>query len=157
MQLRITDGTRRLAASSREVTAFLPSLERAIETAEVYSDRQPLDPAHERVCNMTGQRYRGPVVLLVDALCYSTTDIFAAGFQDHQIGKVIGVDANTGAGGANVWDYERLRRASGDADGFEDLPGGTDMRIALRRTLRVRGSDGHPGRGVRHQAGPRTR
>jgi hypothetical protein len=92
---------------------------------------------------MTGQRYRGPVVLIVDALCYSTTDIFAAGFQDHWIGKIIGVDANTGAGGANVWDYERLRKASGGT-GFEDLPDGTDMRIAIRRTLRVRGSDGIP-------------
>ena len=31
-------------------------------------------------------------------------DIFAAGFQDHEIGPVMGVDANTGAGGANVAD-----------------------------------------------------
>ncbi len=38
-------------------------------------------------------------------LCYSTTDIFAAGFQDNEIGKVLGVDESTGAGGANVWEY----------------------------------------------------
>ena len=39
--------------------------------------------------------------------CYSTTDIFAAGFQDHQIGTILGCHDNTGAGGANVWDYHK--------------------------------------------------
>jgi len=34
--------------------------------------------------------------------CYSTTDMFAAGFKDHGIGKILGVDNDTGAGGANV-------------------------------------------------------
>jgi C-terminal processing protease CtpA/Prc len=91
-----------------------------------------------------GQRYHGPVVLLVDALCYSTTDIFAAGFQDHRIGTVIGVHASTGAGGANVWDHGRLRLASGNDPGFEDLPCGTDLRVALRRTLRVKAAAGVP-------------
>ena len=144
MQVRITDGTRRLSASSRELGRFLPSLTRAVETAEVYSDLQPLEPFYDMTCNMTGQRYLGPVVLLVDALCYSTTDIFAAGFQDHEIGLVIGVDATTGAGGANVWDHDRLRWASDDDAGFERLPRGTDMRVALRRTLRVGRSSGIP-------------
>ena len=66
-------------------------------------------------CNAIGQRYYGPVVLLVDGNCYSATDIFAAGFQDHGIGKVLGVSTNTGAGGANVWEHwllnEPCRRA----------------------------------------------
>ena len=47
------------------------------------------------LCNLFGQRYYGPVALIIDALCYSTTDIFAAGFQDHEIGPVIGT--TTGA------------------------------------------------------------
>ena len=42
-------------------------------------------------------------VLLVDALAYSATDIFAAGFEDHEIGLIIGTASGTGAGGANVW------------------------------------------------------
>jgi hypothetical protein len=144
MQVRTTEATRRLSASSAEIKGFGPSLTRAIETAEVYSDQQPLDPTHPRACNVRGQRYHGPVVLLVDALCYSTTDIFAAGFQDHGIGTVIGVHGSTGAGGANVWDHERLRLASGDDPSFEDLPRGTDLRVALRRTLRVNRSAGVP-------------
>ena len=53
--------------------------------------------------NDIGQTYQGPVVLIIDALCYSTTDIFAAGFQHHGIGTILGVSANTGGGDANVW------------------------------------------------------
>ena len=41
-----------------------------------------------------GQTYHGPVVLITDALCYSTTDIFAAGFQDHDLGFVLGPRLN---------------------------------------------------------------
>ncbi|WP_053227794.1 S41 family peptidase [Solirubrobacter soli] len=144
MQVRTTPATRRLSSSSTEISAFRPSLTRAIETAEVYSDQQPLEPAHAFACNIRGQRYHGPVVLLVDALCYSTTDIFAAGFQDHGIGKVIGLDANTGAGGANVWNHGRLLGVGGGDSGLRALPGGTDMRVALRRTLRVNRSAGVP-------------
>jgi hypothetical protein len=62
------------------------------------------------MCNDIGQRYYGPVVIITDARCYSTTDIFVAGFQDHAIGKVLGADANTGAGGANVWTDELIRQ-----------------------------------------------
>ena len=50
------------------------------------------------------------MVLVTDARCYSATDIFAAGFQDHAIGPVLGVDDNTGAGGANVWTHGLLRQ-----------------------------------------------
>jgi C-terminal processing protease CtpA/Prc len=143
LQLRITEATRRLAQTSPGFSSAEPSLERAVQTAEVYCERMPLSAEHGRVCNMTGQRYYGPVVLLVDALCYSTTDIFAAGFQDHWIGAVIGTDRATGAGGASVWDHATLRAESGDP-ALEPLPKGVDMRLALLRTLRVHGSAGVP-------------
>ena len=81
-----------------------------------------------------GQRYHGPVVLITDALCYSATDIFAAGFQDHGIGPVLGVDDNTGAGGANVWTHDLLKVLldtpppgdgwPGRGNPFVDLPAG---------------------------------
>src|SRR5437899_2837193 len=48
------------------------------------------------------------IVLITDALCYSATDIFAAGFQDHEIGHILGTSNNTGAGGANVWTHSDL-------------------------------------------------
>ena len=69
--------------------------------------------AHPRrtLCNGIGQVYYGPVVLITDALSYSATDIFAAGFQDNEVGVVLGTGGNTGAGGANFWSLDDLLRA----------------------------------------------
>jgi len=95
--------------------------------------------------------YPGPVVLIVDALCYSATDIFVAGFQDHGIGKIIGTSGNTGAGGANVWTYTDLCALVSHLSpsllvraAFGPLPQGAEMRVAIRRSLRVRQNAGIP-------------
>jgi hypothetical protein len=77
------------------------------------------------------------VVLITDARCYSTTDIFAAGFRDHDIGKILGTDENMGAGGANVWTLEMIRGFFGASAPLQALPRGAGMRVAIRRTLRV--------------------
>jgi hypothetical protein len=87
------------------------------------------------------------VVLVTDALCYSATDIFAAGFQDHGIGPVLGLDGNTGAGGANVWTHDLFKllldtpppggAGGGGGNPFVDLPAGAGFRASVRRTLRV--------------------
>ena len=61
--------------------------------------------------NDTGQIYQGPVVLLTDALTYSAADIFAGGFQDNNVGDVMGSDSTTGGGGANVWSHADLLTA----------------------------------------------
>src|SRR3712207_9255760 len=88
-------------------------MERALETGAIFSSAFPITPVDG--ANRRGQRYFGPVVLVTDARCYSATDIFAAGFQDHAIGKVLGVDDNTGAGGANVWTHGLLARLLDEA------------------------------------------
>ena len=78
-------------------------MQQALQTGATFSAGFPIsDPD---ACNVVGQKYFGPAELITDALCYSTTDIFAAGFQDHQIGQILGADGNTGAGGANVWEH----------------------------------------------------
>jgi C-terminal processing protease CtpA/Prc len=87
------------------------------------------------------------IVLITDALCYSATDIFAAGFQDHKLGDVLGVHENTGAGGANVWTHWILNMLTSDdrsSPYFQSLPYGADMRVAVRRTLRVGMNAGIP-------------
>jgi hypothetical protein len=118
---------------------WLPSLDLAVETGSVYSAPFPL--TSEEQANDIGQRYHGPVVLVTDARCYSATDVFAAGFQDHGIGRVLGVDANTGAGGANVWPHHllrTLRNTPPDPDTpYAALPKQAGMRVSVRRTLRV--------------------
>ena len=87
-------------------------------------------------------------MLITDARCYSATDIFAAGFQDHGIGSILGVDANTGAGGANVWTHGLLSQLvaarSGAPSPYKELPAGVDMRVSIRRTLRVGDAAGTP-------------
>jgi C-terminal processing protease CtpA/Prc len=122
-----------------DLASWFPSMDQAVETGSIYSSAFPITP--EDGANAIGQRYFGPVVLITDARCYSATDIFAAGFQDHGIGPVLGVDDNTGAGGANVWTHgllKALRDLPPDAmTPYQPLPKQADMRVAIRRTRRV--------------------
>ncbi len=120
---------------------WIASIEQSVETGATFSLGYPItDPAR---CNEIGQRYFGPVVLIVDPLCYSATDIFAAGFKDHRIGPIIGVGENTGAGGANVWSHALLQRlmlpdrVADISSPYQPLPHGADLRVAIRRTVRV--------------------
>jgi hypothetical protein len=127
---------------------WVESIKRSVETGAIYSRGYPITPPE--FANARGQKYHGPVVLITDARCYSATDIFAAGFKDHEIGHILGVADNTGAGGANVWTHgllrELLRRpAPADPDTpYKTLPNGASMRVAIRRTLRVGEQSGTP-------------
>jgi hypothetical protein len=132
-----TPMTAELCAKVKDLNAWSDSINASIETGAQYSSAIPLyGEDSEDAVNETGQVYHGPVVLVTDALCYSATDFFAAGFQDHEIGTVLGVDDNTGAGGANVWDFGTLLADWADGP-FKPLPGGAQFRVALRRSLRV--------------------
>ncbi len=92
----------------------------------------------------SGQRYQGPVTLITDALSYSATDLFAAGFQDNGTGEIIGVDENTGGGGANRWLHEELLQKLGQIPGVPlvALPGGAQLGLAIRRSTRAGRSAG---------------
>jgi hypothetical protein len=114
---------------------WLPSIEEGVETGSVYSHAFPL--TSRASCNAIGQQYYGPVVLVVDGNCYSATDIFAAGFQDHQIGPVLGVSDATGAGGANVWEHKLLHQVLPANWGLKSLPAQAGLRVAIRQCLRV--------------------
>jgi hypothetical protein len=121
------------------------SIAQAVETGSPFSDGFPIFPEELENCNRLGQQYHGPVVLLINGLCYSTTDIFAAGWQDHEIGPILGTDGNTGAGGANVWTHELLGQVlPGQTSPIRPLPKGTRMRVAIRRTSRVGERSGDP-------------
>jgi len=125
-----------------DLKPWVDSIARAVITACVHSEAFPITP--DARANSVGRKYKGPVVLITDALAYSATDIFAAGFQDHKLGPIIGVDDNTGAGGANVWSYSLLQNLAGPQSGMVALPGGCDLRLAMRRTLRVGANRGTP-------------
>jgi hypothetical protein len=135
-QLRNTPLNLRLAEQTGFLAPWRESMRQALMTGAAYSAGfQITDPG---AANAVGQRYHGPVVLITDALCYSTTDIFAAGFRDHGIGPILGVDGNMGAGGANVWDHRLLQQLTPGADSpYRPLPGNAGMRVSMRRTIRV--------------------
>ncbi|NET06923.1 MAG: peptidase S41 [Symploca sp. SIO2B6] len=120
------------------------SIRRSIETGAVYSQGFPIMTGYfddySYQLNQYGQKYKEPVLLITDALCYSTTDMFAAGFQDHEIGPILGTSGNTGAGGANVWEYDSFYN---DLD-LKPLPQGGSFRLAVRRSTRVGQRIGFP-------------
>lgn len=133
-----TSATLQLCQGVATLKNWLPSLSRGFETGAAFSAGFPITPVDR--CNDIGQRYYGPVVLITDARCYSTTDIFTAGFKDHGIGTILGTDNNTGAGGANVWTMELIQQyfqVAGLPAPIAALPKGASMRVAIRRTLRV--------------------
>jgi hypothetical protein len=127
-----------------DLSPWVESMQQALKTGATFSAGFPVsDPVQ---CNAIGQKYFGPVLLITDALCYSTTDIFAAGFQDHEIGPILGTDGNTGAGGANVWEHQHFvsEVLPGETSVYQSLPRGAGMRVAIRRTLRVGRRAGTP-------------
>jgi len=108
---------------------------------------EPLTPGQPLTTspNAIGQIYQGPVVLLVDALTYSAADIFAGGFSDNRIGKVISPDASTGGGGASVWPHSDIVAClPAGALKLQSLPHGTDMSLAMMRSSRVGSMLGQP-------------
>jgi C-terminal processing protease CtpA/Prc len=134
----------RQAPKGWNLNQWVDSIAESVITGATYSNGYPLNTEDD--CNDIGQVYHGPVILITDALSYSTTDIFAAGFQDNQIGKVLGTSDNTGAGGANVWWYEDLMTAVGKSPDspFKRLPRGADLLVAVRRSIRVGAKEGRP-------------
>ncbi len=134
-----------------DLGAWVKSIAQSVATGAIYSRSFPITSIEK--CNAVGQRYDGPVVLITDALCYSSTDIFAAGFQDHQIGPILGASNNTGAGGANVWAHGLLQILMSEPiepykplpnSPFKSLPKGAGMRVSVRRSLRVHDQAGTP-------------
>src|SRR5215207_4118755 len=118
------------------LSSWIESITRSIETGATFSASFPYtDP---KACNDLGSAvYAGPVIVIANALCYSATEYFVAGFQDHG-GKVLGTDESTGGGGANVRSYSELRNYFGRKPPFENkLPNGAELRVAFRRAMRV--------------------
>lgn len=63
------------------------SLSESVTTGSTFSRGYPITSKGQ--ANNIGQQYHGPILLVTDPLCYSATDLFAAGFQDHQIGPIL--------------------------------------------------------------------
>jgi hypothetical protein len=136
-QLLNTPLTRRGSTFNATYAPFTQSIDDAVETGALYSASLPLTT--QAFANQFGQTYQGPVVVITDALCYSATDTFAAGFQDNEVGQILGVHRTTGGGGASVWEYsDILQFLAGPGFEISALPKGSSFRMAVSRNLRVK-------------------
>jgi hypothetical protein len=142
--LRATPLTAAMASApfnQPDLGPWAESLATAAATGEPYSGHLPITT--EEQCNDVGQRYGGPVVVVVDANTYSSGDLFTAGVVDNRIGPVLCVGAATGAGGANVWTSDDLRGAMAAAgQPLPELPGGARFTVAIRRAVRSGEAEG---------------
>jgi Peptidase family S41 len=128
--------TLKMSGQNADIGEWKDSIQESIQTGAPMSQGFPLTSVDS--CNNIGQQYWGPVVLVTDALVYSAADMFAAGFQDHEIGTILGVDTNTGAGGANVWTHSwLLQNLPGPDSPFQQPPKDATFRVAIRQTTRV--------------------
>lgn len=148
VSFRITASLQQIANT---VSYFLPwqrSLNLHFQTGQVYSQGFSLSEGTEAT-GLAGV-YKHPLVVIIDALCYSTTDFFAAAIQDNGIGKIIGTDPMTGGGGANVWTHRQLLQfaAAAGVTELSPMPRDCDMNIAIRRSERVGVNDGIPLEGL---------
>jgi len=132
-------------ADPHELGRWTHSLQAAVSTGEPYSQAFPLT-LHEAANDLAAERrYPGPAALIVDPLTYSAADIFAAGFQDNDLGPVLGTARTTGAGGANVWTGAQIAERTGDLESWPALPSsGAAFTVAVRRATRVGGRAGLP-------------
>jgi len=133
-----------LSAARAQLEPWIDSIEQSAASNNVLTLGHILTKTED--ANSIGQVYRAPCVLIIDALCYSAAEIFAAGFQDHRIGSVLGVDPNTGGGGANVWTHEDILTflpATTDLP-LQPLPPGVTFTLAIRRHTRFQQGFGPP-------------
>jgi hypothetical protein len=129
-----------------DLSQWRNSISEIRRTGSIYSLGHPITPESSLDSFRAKKRFK--LVLITDALCYSATDIFAAGFQDHGLGTILGVHERTGAGGANVWPHSLFHSLTMDLDKqsryFTYLPYGANFAVAIRRTLRVGEKAGIP-------------
>ncbi len=125
------------ASRRTDIWPWLPSLTDAVRNGEMYS--APLPITIPSKCNIAGQVYGGPVILVADTNTYSAGDLFCAGFADNGIGRMVCVGDSTGAGGASIWTYGDMRQFAGRRlrRGLPPLPEGGTIQFSLMRATRV--------------------
>ena len=78
-----------LCRANPQLRLWVGSIAEAVETGEAYSQGFALSAPAELAEGLP--RYGGPKVLIVDARSYSAADIFAAGWQDNDLGPILGM------------------------------------------------------------------
>lgn len=138
LMLKLSAKDRGSSAERRsDIWPWLPSLTDAVRNGEMYS--APLPITIPSKCNIAGQAYGGPVIMVADTNTYSSGDLFSAGFVDNGIGHMVCVGESTGAGGASIWTYGEMRQFAGRRlrRGLPPLPEGGTIQFSLMRATRA--------------------
>ena len=119
-----------------EENRWSESVKTAMAEGKAFAGPLAITPVSE--ANDMGQVWFRPVVVLTDANCYSACDLFAAEMKDSGAGVLIGLNASTGGGGANVMEYNTFHAlfADGGENPFLPLPHRQNMRVSWRQVIR---------------------
>lgn len=136
-QLLNTPATRHYFSVAEPSSPFTKELIQANTTNLPMTAAIPLSNADQIF--KKGQAFFKPVAIFTNANCYSTCDMMSALFQDHGLAEIWAEDAQTGAGGANNWDYNDLiSYLPKDKLGpFQKLPFNINIGFAFRQTVRT--------------------
>lgn len=117
--------------------AYWPDFLAALRRAGDAPFAEPVEMTRRLFANAAGQAYFKPVAIFANSSCYSACDMFSATMQDHRAAVVFSEDGQTGGGGANVVAQSYfLKQLDGHESLFKPLPGGQDMRVSWRQTVR---------------------
>jgi hypothetical protein len=124
------------AATESAQQTWNPTIVQGVAFGSEHSADFTLTSPHE--ANRIHRVYPGPSVLIADGITYSTADMFTSGFQSHGIGKIICVDDNIGAGGANNFPSLKnlVQMLPKNDPRFPPLPAGVDFGFAVRQAIR---------------------
>ena len=136
-QLLNTPATRHYFSAAEPNSQFNKELIKANEAGMVMTAAISLSNPDDLF--RSGQAFFKPVAIFTNSNCYSTCDMMSALFQDHALAEVWGEDAQTGAGGANNWNYnDMLKYIPKDNMGpFKTLPFDLNLGFAYRQTVRT--------------------
>jgi len=161
-QLRSTDTNLAIASIyDLKYCKWIDSLKRSVRTGEEFSsgrwltEKKILEEFREYVIENDpygrffqlekGSRARVAMSLIINATSYSAADVFAAGFQDYNLGDLLGTNNATGGAGANVVSFGKLAKIlKTKINEFEELPEGVSIYFAHMRAIRRGVSSGLP-------------
>ncbi|HEX2828874.1 MAG TPA: S41 family peptidase [Burkholderiales bacterium] len=114
---------------------WVRSIDQGLPAGEPYS--APLLKMENLPFKRFRRRDEQPVVLIVNALSYSASDLFAAGFQDAGVGRILGTSPTTAGGGSNRWTYSKIQRLASKENAYPPLrQDDSDLGVTIRRSVR---------------------
>lgn len=140
-QFRVTDWMTGLVGNAGALAAWQGAMITAAAARKTYTEARAISSADELAA--IPQRYGGRLLVLVDALTYSTAEMVASSLQDHGMAQIVGTAGQTGGGGGSPWDLSIFAKLAGE-EWLSRPKGGASLQIAVRRNLRSHRNAGKP-------------